>query len=319
MSMSDTTTLAFSVPRLPLGKGVESIVDWLNSNLGPLFDGIQTVVSSCVSGLTDALLFVPWPILILLLAGLGWALRTWKFALFAVLGPLVIVSLRQWETAMQTLALVMVAGVIAVLVAVPIGIAAAQSRVISRIVKPVLDLMQTMPAFVYLIPGVTFFGLGTVPGVVATVIFAMPPGVRLTELGIRQVDREVVEAGEAFGASPLKVLSRIKLPLAVGTIMAGINQVVMLSLSMVVIAGMVGADGLGTTVTGAVSQLKIGLGFEGGVAVVILAIYLDRITAALGDRTSMTRRGGRKLLRRTKPVKASAVPAEKPEPSVVGA
>ncbi len=149
------------------------------------------------------------------------------------------------------------------MLAVPIGIAAGQNRMVSRIVKPVLDFMQTMPAFVYLIPAVTLFGLGTVPGVVATVIFAMPPGVRLTELGIRQVDREVVEAGEAFGASPLMVLARIKLPLAVGTIMAGVNQVIMLSLSMVVIAGMVGADGLGTTVTGAISQIQVGLGFRG--------------------------------------------------------
>jgi len=153
-------------------------------------------------------------------------------------------------------------------------------------VRPVLDFMQTMPSFVYLIPAIVFFGIGKVPGAVATLVFSMPPVVRLTELGLRQVDREVVEAGEAFGAAPRKILTSIQIPLALPTIMAGVNQTIMLALSMVVIAGIVGAGGLGAVVFRGVTRLNVGLGFEGGLSVVILAIFLDRITAAFGDRAS---------------------------------
>lgn len=297
MSVRDLAVSGPKIPHLPLGTWVEHAVDWLNNNLGPLLDGIGSVVAHAVAGLTQGLLFVPWPLMIVILAALGWWLRTWKFAIFAVLGPLLIVSLGLWDAAMKTLGLIVVAGIIALIFAIPIGVAAAQSRVVSRIIKPVLDLMQTMPAFVYLIPAVILFKLGAVPGVVATVIFAMPPGVRLTELGIRQVDPEVVEAGEAFGATPFKVLARIKLPLALGTIMAGVNQVIMLALSMVVIAGMVGADGLGLNVTGALAQIKVGSGAEAGVAIVILAIYLDRLTEALGARMGPVAKLERKMRR----------------------
>src|SRR5699024_3625080 len=174
-------------------------------------------------------------------------LRSWRFGLFALLGFGLVVSMREFEAAMQTLSLVLVASVIAVVVSVPLGILCARSDRASVLVRPVLDLMQTMPPFVYLIP-VIFFNIGAVPGVVATIIFALPPGVRLTELGIRQVDTEVVEAGEAFGAPPAKILTGIQLSLAMRSIMAGINQVIMLSLSIVVIAGMVGAEGLGTNI-----------------------------------------------------------------------
>ena len=300
MSARDLAASGPKIPHLPLGDWVVHVVDWINNNLGPLLDGIGSVISTCVSGLTDVLEFVPWPLMIVILAALGWWLRTWKFAIFAVLGPLLIVSLGLWDVAMKTLGLIVVAAVIALVLAIPIGVAAAQSRVVSRIAKPVLDLMQTMPAFVYLIPVVILFSLGAVPGVLATVIFAMPPGVRLTELGIRQVDPEVVEAGEAFGAAPFKVLARIKLPLALGTIMAGVNQVIMLALSMVVIAGMVGAPGLGSSVTQALAQIEIGSGAEAGVAIVILAIYLDRITEALGARMSPVATLERKMRRRNR-------------------
>jgi ABC-type proline/glycine betaine transport system permease subunit len=176
-----------------------------------------------------------------------------------------------------------------VLVSIPLGIAAARNDVVSRVVRPVLDLMQTMPAFVYLIPAIFFFSIGVVPGVVATVIFALPPGVRLTELGIRGVDAEMVEAGEAFGTPPGRILTRIQIPLAMPSIMAGINQLIMLSLSMVVIAGMVGAGGLGNEVLEGIQRVDIAQGFEGGLAVVVLAIFLDRITVALGDRTAVSR------------------------------
>lgn len=323
MSARDLAASGPKIPHLPLGDWVEHAVDWLNNNVGPLLDGIGSVVSTCVNGLTDVLEFVPWPLMIVILAALGWWLRTWKFAIFAVLGPLLIVSLGLWDAAMKTLGLIVVAGVIALIVAIPIGVAAAQSTVVSRIVKPVLDLMQTMPAFVYLIPAVILFSLGTVPGVVATVIFAMPPGVRLTELGIRQVDPEVVEAGEAFGAAPFKVLARIKLPLALGTIMAGVNQVIMLALSMVVIAGMVGAEGLGSTVTGALAQIEVGNGAEAGVAIVILAIYLDRITEALGARmapVATLERKMRRLNRRAARNRSAAATAdvEKADDQTVG-
>jgi ABC-type proline/glycine betaine transport system permease subunit len=183
---------------------------------------------------------------------------------------------------MDTLALVLVASVLAIVFSVPLGILAAKSVVASNIIRPILDFMQTMPAFVYLIPALILFRVGVVPGIVATIIFAMAPGVRLTELGIRGVDREVVEAGQAFGASPWRILRQIQLPLAMPTIMAGINQVIMLSLSMVVIAGMVGAGGLGADVVASLNRIDVALGFEAGLAVVILAIFLDRLTAALG-------------------------------------
>jgi glycine betaine/proline transport system permease protein len=318
MSVHDLAASGPKIPHLPIGDWVASAVDWLNNNAGPLLDGIVSVVSTCVNGLTDVLLAVPWPVMIVIFAALGWWLRTWKFAIFAVLGPLLIVSLELWDAAMKTLGLIIVAGVIALILAIPIGVAAAQSRTVSRIMKPILDFMQTMPAFVYLIPAVMLFSLGTVPGVVATVVFAMPPGVRLTELGIRQVDPEVVEAGEAFGAAPFKVLARIKLPLALGTIMAGVNQVIMLALSMVVIAGMVGAEGLGSTVTGALAQIAVGNGAEAGIAIVILAIYLDRVTEALGARMAPVATLERKMRRLNRRTARNRSAAEKAGDRTVG-
>ncbi|MEY9214694.1 ABC transporter permease subunit [Thermobifida halotolerans] len=228
-------------------------------------------------------------LMMLLLSALAWAVAGWKLGVFSLVALTVVISIEQWDNAMSTLSLVLVASLIAVVVAIPIGVLAAYSTVVSRIVKPVLDLMQTMPAFVYLIPAIFFFSLGAVPGVVATVIFAMPPGVRLTELGIRQIDRELVEAGEAFGAPTGKILTGIQLPLALSTIMAGVNQVIMLGLSMVVIAGMVGAGGLGNQVYQGISRNDGALGFEGGIAVVILAIFLDRLTAAVTRRSPQAR------------------------------
>jgi ABC-type proline/glycine betaine transport system permease subunit len=288
-----------SIPKVPVGTWAENVVDWLKNNIGVLFDGIKSVVETVVSGLSDALIAVPWPVMILLFILLGLWLRTWKFAIFAALGLLLIVSMQLWDDAMKTLALVIVAALVSLILAIPIGIAAAQNSTVSRVVKPVLDLMQTMPQFVYLIPAVILLGLGPAPGLVATVVFAMPPGVRFTELGIRQVNHEVVEAGEAFGASPWKVLLRIKLPLSLGTMMAGVNQVIMLTLSMVVIAGMLSAPGLGQDVVGAVAETDVAAGFESGLAVVILAICLDRLTAGLGERAAPEA----KLARRARAIK----------------
>jgi glycine betaine/proline transport system permease protein len=277
------------MPRINVGSWFESAVTWLTDNLSWLFDAVGAAVDGAVSGLADALLWPPALALVAVLAAVSLWLRGWRFALFTLLGLALIDSMQQWQPAMETLALVLVASVIAVVVAVPVGIAAARSDALSRGLRPALDLMQTMPAFVYLIPAIFFFSIGPVPGVVATVVFALPPGVRLTELGIRGVDQEMVEAGEAFGSTPWRILTRVQLPLAMPTVMAGVNQVIMLALSMVVIAGMVGAGGLGNVVLNGIQRLEVATGFEGGLAVVILAIFLDRITSSLGDRSAVAR------------------------------
>ncbi|HET6300619.1 proline/glycine betaine ABC transporter permease [Microbacterium sp.] len=268
--------------RIPLGTWVEDAVAWLRDNLDALFDVITVVVRFLVNGLTDGLLAIPIPLAILLFALIGWAVRSWQMALGTALTFTLIVAMDLWEASMQTLSLVLIATLVAVAIAIPLGIWSARNDTVRAILKPVLDFMQTMPGFVYLIPAITFFSIGVVPGVVATVIFALPPGVRLTELGIRGVDAETVEAGNAFGAKPGQILRGIQLPLAMPTIMAGVNQVIMLALSMAVLAGIVGADGLGKLVVQSVSTARLAIGVEAGLAVVIIAVYLDRVTAALG-------------------------------------
>jgi len=282
--MSDTF-----IPRIPLGSWVEDVVDWVTSAWKPFFTVVKNVVLSIYDAVDWVLATPPfWAVgLVLVLAAL--LASGWRLALGSAVGLVVVAGLDQWENAMDTLALVIVASVIALLVAIPLGIWAARSDRVSAVVRPVLDFMQTMPAFVYLIPTVVIFLTGAVPGIVATVIFALAPGVRFTELGIRQVDSEVVEAGHAFGSTPGRILRQIQLPLAMPTIMAGVNQVIMLALSMVVIAGMVGADGLGKPVVAALQRVDVGPGFEAGLAVVILAIYLDRVTAALSGRAKVAR------------------------------
>lgn len=271
------------IPRIELGKWVSDGIDWLTDNATWLFDAFSTVMEFFVEGFSDALLSTPVFVLLAILVLIAWFLRSWRLALGSLLGFLLVMGMRQWETMLQTMSLVLVSTLTAVILAIPLGIWAAKSDTVSKIVRPIMDFMQTMPAFVYLIPAVTFFSIGVVPGVFSTIIFALPPGVRMTELGIRQVDSETVEAGRSYGATPWQILRGIQLPLAVPTIMAGINQVIMLSLSMAVIAGMVGADGLGKEVTSAISTLDVAKGVEAGLAVVILAVYLDRLTAALGD------------------------------------
>jgi ABC-type proline/glycine betaine transport system permease subunit len=276
------------VPRINLGDALESFFDWLTTNFSGIFDGVSDVIGGAVDGLI-ALLEAPPPlVLAVIFALIGLLVRGWIFAVGSLLGFLLIIGMDQWTAAMQTLALVLVASVIAVIIAIPLGILAARKRGASAVVRPLMDLMQTMPAFVWLVPVVTLFSIGVVPGVIATIIFALPPGVRLTELGIRNVDHEIVEAANAFGATPRQTLFGVQLPLAAPTIMAGVNQVIMLALSMAVIAGLVGAEGLGGQVTSAIATLDLGLGFEAGLAVVILAIYLDRVTAGIGQGTHKT-------------------------------
>lgn len=271
------------LPRLPLGDWVKVAIDWFQVNFEWLLDFFTLVFKGSVDGLVALLVAVPYPLLILVFALIGWLVRSWKLAVGTVLGFMLIVLMGFWEHAMQTLSMVIVATVVSVIIAVPLGILAARNDRFSAFIKPVLDFMQTMPAFVWLIPAVLFFSIGFAPGVFATIIFAMPPGVRFTELGIRGVDAETVEAGYAFGATPGQILRGIQLPLAMPTIMAGINQVIMLSLSMVVLAGIVGANGLGKDVVTAVSTARVGLGVEAGLSIVVIAIFLDRVTAALGN------------------------------------
>ncbi|MDX3244980.1 ABC transporter permease/substrate binding protein [Streptomyces sp. ME18-1-4] len=274
------------MPRLHLGDWVDSGVDWLVTHMSWLFDAIKTVVEGMYDGL-DAVLTAPAPLLLAgILAVLAWWLRGLVAGVLAFAGFALIDSLALWEEAMSTLSLVLVATVIALVISVPLGIWAARSKAVSATLRPVLDLLQTMPSMVLLIPAILFFGMGVPAGVIATLIFALAPGVRMTELGIRQVDAELVEAAEAFGTTPRDTLLRVQLPLALPTIMAGVNQVIMLGLSMVVIAGMVGTGGLGGAVNEAIGQLDIGLGFEAGLGIVVLAIYLDRMTGALGTRIS---------------------------------
>ncbi|MDY0341451.1 MAG: proline/glycine betaine ABC transporter permease [Coriobacteriia bacterium] len=272
--------------RIPVGDWVDAAVEWMTVNLEWLFDGVATFLKALISGLETGLLVPSALIMVVIVAALAYVAKGWKFSLFSALSFAVMAMMGLWEAAMSTLSLVLVASVIALIIGMPLGIAASRSDRFSRMLRPALDLMQAMPSMVYLIPAIVFFGIGTVPGAVATVVFALPPAVRLTELGLRQVDQEVVEAGEAFGATPFKILTRVQIPLALPTIMAGVNQVIMLALSMVVIAGMVGAGGLGAVVFRGVTRLDVGLGFEGGLSVVIMAVFLDRITAAFGQRAS---------------------------------
>lgn len=297
--------------RLPLGSAVESFVEFITDTFGFVFTFIRAVFDGAYESIELLLGAPPFWAIILVLAALAFGIRGWKFAVGTIAGLVVILGVDQWENAMDTLALVLVASVLTIAISVPLGILAAKSDLASNLIRPVLDFMQTMPAFVYLIPALILFRVGVVPGIVATIIFAMAPGVRLTELGIRSVDKEVVEAGQAFGASPWRILRQIQLPLATPTIMAGINQVIMLSLSMVVIAGMVGAGGLGAQVVLALSRIDIALGFEAGLSVVILAIFLDRITASLGDTHSTGMFGTIRLVLRGRK-KTDATPAAVP-------
>jgi glycine betaine/proline transport system permease protein len=273
-------------PKLPLAEWVEKFVDVLEANLSGVFDWISLGIGSTVDLFAFLFTSLPAIVMIFLFTLFSWKIGNRSLALFTFLGLFLVDNLGYWANTMETLALVLTAALISVLFGVPIGILSARKDSIQNVVTPILDFMQTMPAFVYLIPAIFFFGLGKVPGVIASVIFAMPPTIRLTNLGIRQVPKELVEAADAFGSTPKQKLFKIQLPLAKATIMAGINQSIMLALSMVVIASMIGAKGLGADVYRAVTQLKIGHGFEAGLAIVILAIMLDRLTQSLSKKST---------------------------------
>lgn len=301
------------MPRIPLGDWVNDTVDWLLAHVNWLFEFFKTVCTGTYDGI-NAVLQAPEP---LLLAGVFAVLAFWlRGTLAGVLtfaGFAFIDSLELWDDAMVTLSLVLVATIIALVVSVPVGVWAARSDRVSGLVRPVLDFMQTLPAMIYLIPAILFFGTGASAGIVATLIFALAPGVRMTELGIRQVDKELVEAAEAFGTTPRDTLLRVQLPLALPTVMAGVNQVIMLGLSMAAIAGMVGTGGLGGDVNQAIGQLDVGLGSEAGVAIVILAIYLDRMTSALGTQVSPL---GRRAAARARAAKGLKIWSYRPSPQI---
>ncbi|PTS98380.1 glycine/betaine ABC transporter [Pedobacter sp. HMWF019] len=265
-----------------IGNYIEDFINWLTKHFAPLFDMIKVVVESVVNSVEWILMFPPFFVVIMLIAFLAWKRTGLGITILTLAGLTLIWAMGYWEQTMATLALILSSAFMALLMGIPLGIWAAKKPLAKKIIRPVLDFMQTMPAFVYLIPAVLFFGLGKVPGAFATIIFAMPPAVRLTTLGISQVPEDVVEATRSFGATPKQLLFKVELPLALPTILTGVNQTIMMALSMVVISAMIAAGGLGETVLKGITQLKIGLGFEGGISVVILAIILDRITQSFG-------------------------------------
>jgi glycine betaine/proline transport system permease protein len=274
--------------QLPIDAWVENIVNYILDNFQPLLDGIAAVVDGFGATIDGALLALPiWLAVALLTAFSGWRVSV-RFGIFTLVSLLLIVSMDLWSATISTLGLVLASTLLSLILGIPLGVWMARSKVVESISKTTLDFMQTMPAFVYLIPAVMFFGLGRVPGIIATIIFAMPPAVRLTALGIQQVPAEIVEAARAFGCTDRQLLFRVQLPSARPSIMAGVNQTMMLALSMVVIASMIGAGGLGNVVLQGIQRLDIGLGFKSGLSVVLLAIILDRITQSFGAKASAT-------------------------------
>ncbi len=260
------------------GDAINSAVKWLTVEVDWLFDGIATPITYALNYIEDGLKWIPWPALVLGLTLLGFVMGRWSLAIFSAVALLFIGFMDLWEPAIETIALMVVAVAICMGIGLPLGVLGARSRTMDNFMRPVLDGMQTMPSFVYLLPGVLFFGLGPPAGIFATLIYAVPPVIRLTNLGIRQVSAETVEAARSFGASPMQMLTKVQIPMALPTIMAGINQTTMMALAMVTIASMVAAGGLGDNVLNALQKLESGNGAIAGMAIVLLAILIDRLT-----------------------------------------
>lgn len=273
---------------LPVQGWINSGLEWVVHHFRPFFQAVRTPIDGTLSGITDAMLALPWPLLILVLTLVAWQFAGRAMAIGAAVSLVVVAMLGIWPAAMVTLSLVLTSLVFCMVIGLPVGILLASSDRAQRWTRPLLDAMQTTPAFVYLVPVVMLFGIGNVPGVIVTIIFALPPLIRLTNLGIRQVRPDLIEASRAYGASPWQLLWKVQLPLAMPSIMAGVNQALMLSLSMVVIASMIAVGGLGQMVLRGIGRLDMGLATVGGLGIVLLAIVLDRITQAMGQ----TNRGG---------------------------
>lgn len=269
------------IPQIPLANWTNTAVDWITDTFEWFFDPLKDVIVVVVGSLETVFTALPALLMVAILGAIALLLAGWRVGLFTVVGLVLIISLGLWIQAMETLALVLVAAAISLAIGIPIGIVAAKFQSVEAFMRPVLDIAQTMPAFVYLVPIVALLSIDEPPALIATIIFAMPPAVRLTMLGIQQVPKETVEAAHAFGATPWQTLFKVELPLSVRSIMAGVNQVIMLSLSMVVIAALVGAGGLGDPVVTGLGQLDTGGAFVGGIGIVILAIILDRVTRGL--------------------------------------
>lgn len=282
----DNTLFIDLIPEVPFTEWFANIISWLTENLSAFFDILSDSSEWFMDIMTDFLLVIPPELFILLIVLLAFyaGRKSIGLAVFSFVALLFIFNQGLWEDLMYTVTLVIIASLISIVIGVPIGIWMSKSKTVNNIVQPILDFMQTMPAFVYLIPAVAFFGIGMVPGVFSSVIYAMPPTVRFTNLGIREVDDEMIEAAESFGSTASQKLFKVELPLAKSTIMAGINQTVMLALSMVVIASMIGAPGLGDQVIRALQQARSGPGFVAGFALVGLAIMMDRILQGFGNR-----------------------------------
>ncbi|MFU8888139.1 MAG: ABC transporter permease [Trueperaceae bacterium] len=276
------TDAVFDPIRIPLDRWFNDFINWLTFNYRPTFQAMKVPVEALLDGVSAVLLWLPPVVFVALVAIMAWRVAGWRIGVLAGASFTLIGMVGLWGLTMVTLSMVAASVVVCLIIGLPLGILAARSDRFQAALRPVLDVMQTTPAFVYLVPVVMLFSIGTVAGVIATIIFALPPLIRLTDLGIRQVPDDVIEAAEAFGSSERQVLFKVRLPLALPTIMAGVNQTIMLALSMVVIAALIGAGGLGRPVVEGLNALRIGQAGIGGLAIVLLAIVLDRLTQAFG-------------------------------------
>ncbi len=267
-----------------VGREIDNVIDWMTTELDFFFDVIKEVVLTVLIAFEDFLLWLPWPAFIVAVAVVAWRTAGYWVAAFSAASLTLLATFGLWESTMETVALMAVTVTLSVAIAVPLGVWASQSNRLDRILRPILDGMQTMPSFVYLVPAIAFFSLGNVPAVIATLIYAVPPAVRLTNLGIRQLPEETLEAAESFGATPIQLLLKVKIPLATPTIMAGVNQTTLMALAMVVIASLVGAGGLGEDVNRGLGRIEPGNAFLAGLGIVFLAIIIDRITQAFASR-----------------------------------
>ena len=270
------------------GQKIDDWATWLTVNGDWLFDGLKSAIQYALRYIEDTLKWIPWPAIVVGLALVSFAVGRWGLMAFTSIAMLYFGFMGLWENTIDTIALMVVSVAIAVAAGLPLGVIGARSQIADNIMRPILDAMQTMPSFVYLLPGILFFGLGSPAGIFATLIYAIPPVIRLTNLGIRQVDEEVVEAARSFGASPWQVLTKVQVPMALPTIMAGINQTTMMALAMVTIASMVAAGGLGDNVLRALQKNQVGEGLISGVAIVLLAIIIDRLTQSVARKRQET-------------------------------